>query len=332
VEESWEEATERSRQRRAVSARQARSRRRRSVAILAGGIAAVVAVGLVLLGSGGGNDDRPTTAEARPKPKLATLPGGGRTIFPGRRVVALYGTTGTPVLGDLGRGSAAQASRRVLRVAEAYRHATALEVLPAFELIATVASRAPGDDGLYRTRRPIRDLRRYHRAIRSVGGLLVIDVQPGRGDFLTEVRPYRKLLEEPDVSLALDPEWKMGPGEVPGQVIGHTDAMTVNAISFWLSRIVERRRLPQKLLVVHQFTEDMIRDRARVKPRSGLAVTFNVDGLGGRAVKLSKYRALAPRRKPFHAGFKLFYTEDVDRFHPRDVLRFRPKVLFVDYQ
>jgi hypothetical protein len=331
VVESWEEAAERSHRRHATAARKARDRQRRLVALLAA-LGVLLAVAFVLL-AGGGSDDGPTTrAEPGAKPEPATLPGGGRTIFPGRRVVALYGTTGTPVLGDLGRGSSAQASRRVLRLTKAYRRATELNVLPAFELIATVASRAAGDDGTYRTRRPMSDLQRYHRAIRRVGGLLVVDVQPGRGDFLAEVRPYRKLLEEPDVSLALDPEWKMGPGEVPGQVIGHTDAMTVNAISFWLAGIVKAKRLPQKLLVVHQFTADMIRDRGRVKRRDGLAITFNVDGFGGREVKLQKYRTLAPRETRFHAGFKVFYSEDVNRFRPRDVLGFRPRVLFVDYQ
>jgi hypothetical protein len=332
VVESWEEAAERSRRRHVTAARKVRERRRRLVAVLAAVGVVVVALGVAMLVGGGSDNSAATRAEARAKPRPATLPGGGRTIFPGRRVVALYGTTGTPILGDLGRGSPAAASRRVVRLAEAYRRATDLEVLPAFELIATVASRAPGDDGAYRTRRPMRELRRYHRAIRRVGGLLVIDVQPGRGDFLAEVRPYRRLLEEPDVSLALDPEWKMGPGEVPGQVIGHTDAMTVNAISFWLAGIVKAKRLPQKLLVVHQFTPDMIRDRPRVKPRPGLAITFNVDGFGGREVKLQKYRALASRSGRFHTGFKLFFDEDVNRFRPRDVLRFSPRVLFVDYQ
>jgi hypothetical protein len=298
----------------------------------AGATLVALFVAVVVMAAIGNGGDRARTAAARPGPEPAQLPGGGRMIFPGRRIVALYGTTGTRVLGDLGRGTATQAARRVLRQARAYRRATELDVLPAFELIATVAAGSPGDDGNYRTRRPRRDVRRYLRAIRRVGGLLVIDVQPGRADFPSEVRPYAKLLEEPDVSLALDPEWKLEPGELPGQVIGHTDAATVNAVSAWLAGIVRRRHLPQKLLVVHQFTHDMIQRRSQVVPRAGLAMTFNVDGFGARAVKLQKYRALAPRRRPFHAGFKLFYRQDTDIFGPRDVLRFRPRVLFVDYQ
>jgi hypothetical protein len=47
----------------------------------------------------------------------------------------------------------------------------------------------------------------------------VLDIQPGRGDFLTEVRRYERFLREPDVGLALDAEWSMRAGQVPGETI-----------------------------------------------------------------------------------------------------------------
>ena len=56
---------------------------------------------------------------------------------------------------------------------------------------------------------------------------------------------------------------------MPGSVIGSVDSRTVNAVSAWLSRIVARSSLPEKLFVVHQFTEDMIKDKERVKRRPG---------------------------------------------------------------
>ena len=45
---------------------------------------------------------------------------------------------------------------------------------------------------------------------------------------------------------------------MPGQTIGSVDAEEVNAVSAWLAGIVRRGDLPQKLLLVHRFTEDMI--------------------------------------------------------------------------
>ena len=67
-------------------------------------------------------------------------------------------------------------------------------------------------------------IRRYLKAARKAKALLILDIQPGRSDFFTETKRLRKWLKEPDVGLALDPEWRMGPGEVPGKVIGSVGA------------------------------------------------------------------------------------------------------------
>ncbi len=49
------------------------------------------------------------------------LPGGGRVLFPGRRLVALYGHPGAPSLGVLGEQGVAAAVGRAERVARPYR-------------------------------------------------------------------------------------------------------------------------------------------------------------------------------------------------------------------
>jgi hypothetical protein len=149
---------------------------------------------------------------------------------------------------------------------------------------------------------------------------------------LQEVRRYQKLLTEPDVGLALDSEWTMAPGEIPGQVLGGTDATTVNAVSAYLATVVDQNHLPEKLFIVHQFTAEMIAHRDRVVPRRGLAIVFHVDGFGGRAAKLSKYRQLAVSRPPFFNGFKLFYEQDVDMFSAREVLQMHPAPDLITYE
>ena len=59
------------------------------------------------------------------------------------------------------------------------------------------------------------------------------------------------------MGLALDPEWNVPAGVQPGSVIGSTDAATVNQVADYLPRLVRARKdLPQKVLIVHQFTED----------------------------------------------------------------------------
>ena len=39
---------------------------------------------------------------------------------------------------------------------------------------------------------------------------VVLDLQPGRTDFLTQAKRYEPLLALPHVGLALDPEWRLG--------------------------------------------------------------------------------------------------------------------------
>jgi hypothetical protein len=305
--------------------------RRRGAAL--GGLVVLVAVVAVLARGCGGDgapagDAQTSTADA-PAPRQ--LPRGGRTILPGHRVVAFYGAPQDRELGTLGIGTPDQAGRRLLRTARTY-DALGEPVLPAMELIAVVAAGAAGSDGRYRTRQANAVIRRYLRAARRVKALLILDVQPGRSDFLQEAMVLERWLREPDVSLALDPEWRVDAPQIPAQVIGSVSAEEVNAVSFWLDRLVARHDLPQKLLLVHRFTEGMIRDETRLKPREHLALAVNVDGFGGRAVKRAKYHQLARRDDRFFDGFKLFYHEDTDLLTPKQVARLRPAPSVVVYE
>jgi hypothetical protein len=299
----------------------------------------VAIVALPVLAFGGGGDDersrpdgRGAAADAeRSRERLAQLPRGGRSIFPRHRVVAFYGAPQDDELGALGIGTPDQAARRLERVARGYRRRSR-PVLPAMELIATIVTAAPGADGQYRTRQRDAVIRRYLRAARRRRMLLLLDIQPGRADFVTEAWALRRWLREPDVGLALDPEWRMGPGEVPGNVIGSVSAREVNEVSAWLAGIVRERRLPEKLFVIHQFTDDMIEGRAQVIDRPGLATTFNVDGFGDRPNKRSKYDAFTDQPPRYHDGFKLFFREDVNLMRPRQVLALTPPPDLVVYE
>ena len=268
---------------------------------------------------------RSPTTDTRP-----TLPWGGRSLFPERRVVAFYGGSGGGTLGVLGEAPPERIGARLLAAARPFKSA-GKPVVPAFELIGTVANAHPGPGGQYRTRVDHAVVTRYLRAVRKLKGLLIIDVQPGRADFLDEVRYYERFLREPDVGIALDPEWSMRPGEVPGQRIGHTDAATVNRVSSYVAGIVAREQLPEKLFVLHQFTIDMVRDKERVARRPGLAMTFHVDGFGSQADKLAKYRVFTRDRR-WHHGFKLFYDEDTDLMTPAETMRLRPRPDLITYQ
>jgi hypothetical protein len=300
---------------------------------------AAVAVLLALVGAGallagGGNGDGSGTSHAVRGEEATSappeLPRGGRSVLPEHRVVAYYGAPQSRELGALGIGRPDGAARRLARQAQPYDRKRR-PVLPALELIAVIANADAGEDGQYRTRQQDAVIRRYLRAARRTKALLLLDIQPGRSDFFTEATRLEKWLKEPDVGLALDPEWRVAPGEVPGGVIGRVGSREVNATSAWLAQLVARDQLPEKLFVVHQFTDDMV-DETALQPRAGLDIVLNADGFGGREIKRVKYHRFTRQSPGFHQGFKLFYEEDVGMMEPRDVLRLRPVPDFVVYE
>jgi hypothetical protein len=306
-------------------------RRRRAVA-LAGLALVLLAVVLWIRSCRGGPEaGAPQPLHAVSLPQPAQLPRGGRRIFPDRRVVAFYGAPQSARLGTLGIGTPAQAATRLRHVARAYAKKTR-PVLPAFELIVTIAAAHPGDDGLYRLHQPDAVIARYLRAARRAKALLLLDIQPGRGDFLSEAQRLERWLREPDVGIALDPEWHVGPTEIPGQTIGSVTAPEINDVAAFVSAIVRRYDLPEKLFVVHQFTAGMIKDKAAVLQPPGLAVTMNVDGFGDRANKIAKYDGFTSEVARFNDGFKLFYDEDTNLMSPRQVLALGPPPDLVVYE
>lgn len=302
--------------------------------LVAGGTLAALPLGIALAtGAFSGNDKPGASAEqqqaAQQEATPPELPRGGRTILPEKRVVAFYGAPQSRELGALGIGKPDDAARRLSRQARAYRRGR--PVLPALELITVIANADAGEDGMYRSRQSNAVIRRYLRAARRHRMLLLLDIQPGRSDFFKETTRLERWLRQPDVGLAIDPEWRVGEGEVPGQVIGQVEAREVNATSAWLARLVARHDLPQKLFIVHQFTDDMV-DDTQLKRRDGLAMVLNADGFGTKPVKVSKYKAFTRAAKTFHQGFKLFYKEDVGLMTPGQVLRLRPSPDVVVYE
>jgi hypothetical protein len=260
------------------------------------------------------------------------LPGGGRSILPEHRVVAFYGHPGVDALGILGIGSPQRAGRLLGERARDYEAPGLRPVMPAFELITPLVLASPGEDGMYRKRLDDAAIARYHRAAREADALLILDIQPGRADFMDEARALERWLKEPDVSLALDPEWHMGPGEVPGKTIGSVDATTINEVSQYLSDLVRREHLPQKLLLLHRFTDAMIEGEDALRTRPGLAIVENVDGFGTPPAKINKYDRFTDQRDGLFQGFKLFFEEDTGLMSPNDVLALRPRVDVVIYE
>jgi hypothetical protein len=321
----------------------ARDRRRRRRVLFAFILAALVLaafLGLVALVTDHADGAGPPRASPNPvlsvpesppaPPPVPQLPRGGTTIYPNYRVVAYYGTADTDRLGVLGAGTPEQAAEKLEQAAAPFV-TPGRTVQPAMELIVGVADGGPGPNGDYHHDIDQGAARQYLAAARAHKQLMIIDIQPGRTDFMTAVRPWENLLREPDVSLALDPEWRMPPGAVPGKQIGTVSADEVNQVSTWLADMVRADNLPQKLFVVHQFTANMITDPERLQTPPELAVVQHIDGFGAPPNKLGKYKDLQ-RPQQMHLGFKLFYTQDTPMLTAAQALALAPAPDLVSYQ
>lgn len=280
------------------------------------------------------SDSAANPVRPAPPPRGPELPRGGYSLFPTFQLVGFCGTPGAPALGELDGNLPAKAKKLEIY---ASKYAGTREVLPAFELIAVIVLAGPGGDGKYRRRVDDKVVDEYLRLARQNRGLLILNIQPGHSDFLSEVKHFEKYLREPDVGVALDPEWAMKPGQMPGVYYGQTTGAVLNEVADYLSSLVQNGQLPEKALVFHQVNAGVIRDQASLKPSPGVAIIQSVDGLGPKRMKIETYDYLM-RRMPagVHPGFKLFFDEDQRNggtlMTPSEVLALLPVPEYVMYE
>jgi hypothetical protein len=272
---------------------------------------------------------------AAPATGGAILPRGGREIFPAYRLVGYAGLTGSSTLGRLGTGPLQQRVREMERRARPY--ASGRTVMPVLEIIATMVHGSPGKDGKYRSRLSDKQIEVYLRTARKHKALLLLNIQPGRSEFLPEAKSYERWLREPDVGVALDPEWAMDPGQRPGGAYGHTTGAELNRTAAYLSGLVEKHDLPEKVMVYHQVAASVVRKESGLKDHPGVVQIKSVDGLGPPGPKVNTYRVVnRTTPKHVHAGFKLFFTEDTEGgsrlMSPSQVLGLKPHPEYVMYE
>ncbi len=278
---------------------------------------------------------------ARLEARLATvrtapqIPGGGWVPFPGRRMAAIYGRPGAPSLGALGEQGIESSVTRAKRLAAAMAAATSTPVVPAFEIIATLASDTAGTDHNFSTEASVATLLPWVEAAGKAGVNVVLDLQSGRSEFLKQAERYAPLLLRPHVGLALDPEWRLAKKQRPLRQLGSVDVAEINAVITWLAALVKVNGLPPKVLVVHQFSTSMIRRRYLLDTgHDEVQVVLHVDGQGSRAAKFatwSRIRAGLPRGT--FLGWKNFSHIDSPPMSPADTMRLvHPTPSFVSYQ
>lgn len=267
-----------------------------------------------------------------PAPLIAPAAGW----LPSRRIVAYYGNPLSPAMGVLAWYPPAEDMARLLAQAAAY---TAVDpahpALPAIDLVADVAQASPGPSGAYRLRMPYSMLNQELALARQYHALLILEIQVGRSTVAKEVPYFLPYLAQPDVELALDPEFDMPPGEIPGKWIGTMSAGEINWAVDAMSNLVAQLHLPPKIVIVHQFTPGMVPDWRGIHLQPGVQFVMDTDGYGGQALKMSNYQAyIADQPVPpvRYGGIKLFYKYDVNLMTPAQVIALKPSPSLVIYQ
>jgi hypothetical protein len=260
----------------------------------------------------------------------APLPG---SLLPEYRIIAFYGNPKSSRMGILGELPPSQMLPKLERTALEWAKADpGRKTLPALHLIATVAQGAPGGGGKYRLRHSDQLIEQVLGWAEERGWVVFLDVQIGHSTVPDELPHLVKYLERPYVHLALDPEFAMKLGGVPGRRIGTLDAEDVNYAVRLLAGIVDRKKVPPKVLVVHRFTQRMLtnHDKIRLDPR--VQVVVDMDGFGAPYLKEDAYKFFIVPEPVQYTGFKLFYKNDKPMMTPEQVLKLWPVPVYIQYQ
>ena len=258
------------------------------------------------------------------------LPG---SLLPEHRIVAFYGNSKSTRMGVLGQLPPNEMLPKLERTATEWAKADpGRKVLPALHLIVTVAQGKPGSDGGYRLRHSDAVIEQVLGWAEERGWIVFLDVQTGWSSVQKEVPRLVKFLERPYVHLALDPEFAMKNGGVPGRRMGTMDAAEVNYAVQLLADIVDRKKLPPKVLIVHRFTERMLTNHRQIMLDPRVQVVIDMDGWGAPWHKKSAYKWFVVQQPVQYTGFKLFFKNDKPMMTPAEVIGLWPAPVYVQYQ
>lgn len=281
-------------------------------------------------GTSGASPQAQTIPASTPVPTQTsqTQPG----LLPNHRVLSYYGFPGNEYMGILGEYDKDTLLAKLRDQAAGYEAADpSRPVLPAFEVVSSVAQHDPGSDGSYIVDIDDGILQEYADYAARQGILLILDVQFGRLTVEEEMDRYMKWMEQPHIHLALDPEFAIQQGETPGVDLGSVPAAWITYAQERLAKFAADKGLPPKILVVHQFRYSMIRDKDTLKPVDGVQLVIVADGFGDPDTKIKVYNELKGDPVQYN-GIKLFYKQDEPLMTPAQVLSIHPVPDLVIYQ
>ena len=260
-------------------------------------------------------------------------------LLPCARIVAYYGHPNSTRMGVLGQYPKDEMLRRLrAQVAEWERADPTTPVIPALHMVAVVAQGEPGTAGHYRTISQDALVQRVYDWAKEANGIFFVDFQVGTDDIRNLLPRFEWILQNPDVHVAIDPEFYMRGGVVPGRKIGTMDAADINYAIDYIAGIVNKYNLPPKVLVIHRFTRGMVTNTRNIRLRPEVQFVLHMDGHGkmqGPAFKYDTYAQYIVEEPVQFAGWKNFYIHDNEKGvmpTASDLMKLFPLPLYLQYQ
>jgi hypothetical protein len=260
------------------------------------------------------------------------------SILPAKRIVAYYGNPKSKRMGVLGEYPKDEMLRRLKVEVDKWEKADPSKpVLPALHLVTVVAQGEAGKAGKYRMIMPDKIVNEVYDWAKENHAILFVDIQTGHSDIRTILPRFEWLLKNPDVHLAIDPEFNLiGSGKKPGSKIGTYDASDVNYASAYLRDLVKKYSLPPKVFIVHRFTRNMVTNARKIEVHPEVQMVMDMDGWGAPWLKRDSYRDYIVREPVQFTGFKLFYHNDTKKgdplMTPQQLLKLCPAPVYIQYQ
>jgi len=259
-------------------------------------------------------------------------------VLPHKRIVAFYGNLYSRKMGALGEYPPKEMWERLNVEVKAWEEADpSTPVQPAIHYIAAVAQGTEMKDGQYCKRMPEFMLDSVLTIAKMGNAIVFLDIQVALSNVKNEVPRLEKYLKMPNVHLGIDPEFSMQDGDLPGHKIGSMDATDINFCSEYLAKLVKDNNLTPKILVVHRFTQGMVKNYKNIKLRPEVQIVMNMDGWGEPTLKYSTYKRYIRQEPVQFTGFKLFYKNDLRKaphrmLTPPELMKLKPQPIYIQYQ
>ncbi|MBN8192014.1 hypothetical protein JI667_07635 [Bacillus sp. NTK074B] len=283
------------------------------------------------------NQEEQKEQPERKVPYGETLSSGMEDLSDGplkdHRLVTYYGTPASKHMGILGQLEPEEYIKKLKEQAQVYSDLDPERpAVPTIELITTMAQNAPGKDGDYVQMTSEENIETYVKLAEKHDALVLLDIQLGTDTVMNQVKMVEKWLKHPNVHLAIDTEFHVAQGEKPGEDLGEVDGRDIQEAVEYISELAEKNNLPDKLVLVHQFTGPVLFNKDAIEPTENVEVAINFDGWGAAADKQALYRRYIRDEPAQYGAFKIFYEKDVPVLTPEEVLKMDPSPAVVNYQ